>query len=146
MLQWCSQDSLWPTGWWEVQDDMEAADREGSQSRSSRLLTLMIDIPGDLVWDLLCMQQASNLEEGPLMWMLPLYLHVNQKSSDDDDDDVLIIDFNIALVKALFSIQKYWYFSYFSRKTYIVGHNICFCGEIRKIFTGYPPLSRPYIW
>ena len=21
-------------------------------------------------------------------------------------------------------------------------HNICFCGEIRKIFTGYPPLSR----
>ena len=35
-LQWCSQDSLWPTGWWiswawEAQDDMEAADREGSQ-------------------------------------------------------------------------------------------------------------------
>ena len=22
-------------------------------------------------------------------------------------------------------------------------HNICFCGEIRKIFTGYPLLSRP---
>ena len=22
-------------------------------------------------------------------------------------------------------------------------HNICFLGEIRKIFTGYPPLSRP---
>ena len=21
-------------------------------------------------------------------------------------------------------------------------HNICFCAEIRKIFTGYPPLSR----
>ena len=21
------------------------------------------------------------------MWMLPLYLHVNQKSNDDDDDD-----------------------------------------------------------
>ena len=35
-LQWCSQDSLWPTGWWKVwaweaQDDMEAADREGLQ-------------------------------------------------------------------------------------------------------------------
>ena len=44
----------------------------------------------------------------------------------------------IALVKALFSIQKYWYFSYFSTKTYIVGtHNICFRGEIRKIFTRY---------
>ena len=24
-------------------------------------------------------------------------------------------------------------------------HNICFRGEIRKIFTGYPPLSRPMI-
>ena len=24
-------------------------------------------------------------------------------------------------------------------------HNICFCGEIRKIFTGYPPLSRPML-
>ena len=35
-LQWCSQDSLWPTGWWklwarEAKDDMEAADREGLQ-------------------------------------------------------------------------------------------------------------------
>ena len=33
MLQWCSQISLWPTGWWkawawEIQDNMEAADRE----------------------------------------------------------------------------------------------------------------------
>ena len=24
-------------------------------------------------------------------------------------------------------------------------HNICFRGEIRKIFTGYPPLSRPML-
>ena len=35
-FQWCSQDSLWHTGWWkgwtwEAQDDMEAADREGLQ-------------------------------------------------------------------------------------------------------------------
>ena len=30
-----------------------------------------------------CMQQASYLEEGPLVWMLLLYLHVNQKSNDD---------------------------------------------------------------
>ena len=35
-LQWCSQDSLWHTGWWKVwawkaQDDMEIADREGLQ-------------------------------------------------------------------------------------------------------------------
>ena len=25
---------------------------------------------------------------GLLMWMLPMYLHVNKKSDDDDDDDV----------------------------------------------------------
>ena len=35
-LQWCSQDSLWYTGWWqawawEAQDDMETADRKGLQ-------------------------------------------------------------------------------------------------------------------
>ena len=33
--------------------------------------------------DLPCVQQASYLEGGPLMWMLPLYLHVNQKSCYD---------------------------------------------------------------
>ena len=51
-----------------------------AETGSSRPSTLMIDIPGDLVWDLPCMQQASYLEGGPLVWMLPLYLHVNQKS------------------------------------------------------------------
>ena len=34
-----------------------------------------------------CMQQASYLEMGPLMWMLPPYLHVNQKSNYDGDYD-----------------------------------------------------------
>ena len=29
------------------------------------------------------------LEGGPLMWMLLLYLHVNQNSSDDDDNSCL---------------------------------------------------------
>ena len=55
-----------------------------AESGSSRLSTLMIAVPGDLVWDLPCVQQASYLEGGPLMWMLPLYLHVNQKSDYDD--------------------------------------------------------------
>ena len=54
-----------------------------AESGSSQLSTLMIDIPGDLVWDLPCVQQASYLEGGPLMWMLSLYLHVNQKSDYD---------------------------------------------------------------
>ena len=49
---------------------------------SSQLLTLMIDIHGDLGWDLPCMQQASSLEVGPLMWMLQ---HVNKKSDCDYD-------------------------------------------------------------
>ena len=31
-----------------------------------------------------CVQQASCLEGGPLLWIWPLYLHVNQKSDDDD--------------------------------------------------------------
>ena len=42
----------------------------------------MIDVPGDLI-----VPQASYLEGCPLMWMLPLYLHVNKKYDDDDDDD-----------------------------------------------------------
>ena len=33
------------------------------------------------------MQQASYLEGDTLLWMLPLYLLVNQKSDNDDDDD-----------------------------------------------------------
>ena len=32
---------------------------------------------------------AIYLEGGPLVWMLPLYLHVNQKSDDDDDLAIL---------------------------------------------------------
>ena len=43
----------------------------------------MIDTPGDLVWDLPWMQQGSYLEEDRLMWMLPLYLHINQNPDDD---------------------------------------------------------------
>ena len=39
------------------------------------------------MWDLPYMQQASYLEGGPLMWMLPLYMQVNQKSDDDNDDE-----------------------------------------------------------
>ena len=70
-LQWCSKDSLSHTGWgkawaWEAQDDMDCGI---AQSGSFRLSTLMIDVPGDLVWDLSCVQQASYLEGGPLTWM-----------------------------------------------------------------------------
>ena len=52
--------------------------------RESRLLTLKKGALGDQVWDLLCMQLASYLEGGPLMWMMPMHLHVNKKSDYDD--------------------------------------------------------------
>ena len=50
-------------------------------------MTFMLETPGDLVWDLPCVQQASYLGGGSLMMILPLYLHVNKKSDDDVDDD-----------------------------------------------------------
>ena len=59
--------------------------RKTAVSGSSPQLTLKKGAPGDQVWDLLCMQLASYLERGPLMWMMPLHLHVNQKSDYDDD-------------------------------------------------------------
>ena len=31
--------------------------------------------------------RSHYLEEGPLMWMMPLHLHVNQNSDYDDNDD-----------------------------------------------------------
>ena len=37
-------------------------------------------------YDVRSVMRASQLEGGPLMWMLHLYLHVNQKSNDDYDD------------------------------------------------------------
>ena len=49
-------------------------------SGRSPQLTLKKGAPGDQVRDLLCLQVASYLVGGPLMWMMPLHLHVNQKS------------------------------------------------------------------
>ena len=43
--------------------------------------------------DLLFVQLASYLERGPLMWKMPLHLHVNQKS-DYDYDSVRCLDCN----------------------------------------------------
>ena len=66
------------------------------------------------------MQQASYLEGVPLMWMLLLYLHVNQKSDDPDDDDdeqyhryiVKMLNHNvlhnIAFLTSLQELNRYW--------------------------------------
>ena len=54
------------------------------------------------------MKQASYLKGGPLMWMLPLYLHVNQKS-DYDDMECLYKEGGLylcSLIKAAFT-QSY---------------------------------------
>ena len=51
-------------------------------SGSSQQLTLKKGAPRDQVLDLLCVQLASSLERGPLVWMMPLHLHVNQKSDN----------------------------------------------------------------
>ena len=72
-----------------------------AESGSSRPSILMIDIPGDLVWDLPCMQQASYLEGSPLVWMLPLYLHVNQKS----DYDMMIWSHFTVLLQICFPLR-----------------------------------------
>ena len=53
--------------------------RRIADSGSSQLSTLMTEIPGDLVWDLPCVQQASCLKGGPLLWIWPLYLHINKQ-------------------------------------------------------------------
>ena len=62
----------------------------------------MIDIPRDLVLDLPYLQQASYLEGGPLMWMLPLYLHINKQYVDVDDDDEYFsentVDYGLSLI------------------------------------------------
>ena len=57
--------------------------RKTSVSGSSPQLTHKKGAPGDQVWDLPCVQLASYLERGPLMWRMLLHLHVNQKSDYD---------------------------------------------------------------
>ena len=63
-----------------------------AESRSSRLSTLVIDIPGDLVWDLSYVQQASYLEGAhwcgccPCTCMLIKNLMMMKTSESDDQD------------------------------------------------------------
>ena len=65
-----------------AQDDMEETDRKWLPwVEGSRQLTYKKGAPGDQVWDLLCVQLASYLEGGQLMWMM----QVNQKSDYDDE-------------------------------------------------------------
>ena len=47
----------------------------------------MMDFLFQLAYIYHCVQQASYLGGGPLLWILPLYLHLNKKSDDEDNDD-----------------------------------------------------------
>ena len=60
-------------------------------SGSSQQLTLKKGAPGDL----LCMQLASYLEGGPLMWLIHLHLYVSQKSYYDDEHLPLCLAFKL---------------------------------------------------
>ena len=92
---WCNQNSGWYTDWRQAGagrpkltwKKLTEKLRKPAVSVSSRQLTLKKGAPGDQVWlwDLLCVQLASYPQRGPLMWMMPLHLHVNQKSDYDDD-------------------------------------------------------------
>ena len=85
--------------------------RKTAVSGSSPQLTLKKGAPGDQVWDLLCVQLASYLERGPLMWMMPLHLHVNQKSDYDDDVHDKSSECVLQMYKVL-SKYHLWFSSY----------------------------------
>ena len=73
------------------------------------------------------MQQASCLEGGPLLWIWPLYLHVNQKSNDDDDDEIsdilYILNVYVDILYPLPDIYSYIKYIIF-KQSYIL--HICF--------------------
>ena len=87
-----------------------------AESGSSQLSTLMIETPGDLVWDLPCVQQASCLDMAPipLLWIWLLYLHVHQKSDDDDDDTgiwpwLIYVTVGVKIVELLPPHTHFWH-------------------------------------
>ena len=51
------------------------------------------------------MQQASCLEGGPLLWIWPLYLHVNQKSDDDDDKDYTLLLYSSMILRPFMQVN-----------------------------------------
>ena len=65
----------------------QLTERDCREWKPSAIDPHMIETSGDLVWDLPCVQQATYLEGGPLLLILPLYLHINKKSNDDDDEE-----------------------------------------------------------
>ena len=134
-----------------------------AESGSSQLLTLMIETPGDLVWDLRCVQQASCLEGGPLLWIWPLYLHVNKKSDDDDDDAPTALSQSLTMVWTRAALTLHFRtvaykaachtLSKASLKSMKTRHRLCRCWRQLshrtprlKICSVAPPLARNPAW
>ena len=68
----------------KISDDMEVADREVLQ----RVELSAIDPHDRHIWRFGVRSAMCAAGQPPRrIWVLPLYLHINQKSSDDDDDD-----------------------------------------------------------
>ena len=88
-LQWCSKDSLWHTGWWKAWAWEAKMTWKQLTERDCREWKLSAINPHDrhscISSVRSAMRAASQLSGmgGPLVWMLPLYLHVNQKSDYD---------------------------------------------------------------
>ena len=82
------------------------------------------------------MQQASYLEGGPLLWILPLYLHVNKKSDDDEDDDddddddlfCLYVGMYFLLEINMFKLR--WFLAAFY---FCVGLSVVFCVQLSGV-------------
>ena len=99
---------------------------------SSRQLTLKKGAPRQQVWDLLWVQLASYLEGGPMMWMMPLHLHVYQKSDYGDGDrsrsGIIVIIFLFISLNICFRCSKPFF------KTVLLSiHTICFGWKITKL-------------
>ena len=112
-LQWCSRQPLT----YRLMESMGLGGPRWHGSSWQRVEALIYwpsDIPGDLMWNLPCKQQASYLEGGPLMLMLPQYLEEVQgiQKSDDDDESMgynskhIYVQFQNDLIKLYIWCQR----------------------------------------
>ena len=71
------------------------------------------DCSGDYVWDLLCVQLASYVQGGPLKWMMPLHMHVN--------NNLIMMMTLKSIVKVKYTLTQFMACNAFS--SYIVWHS-----------------------
>ena len=74
------------------------------------------------------------MEGGPLLWIWPLYLHVNQKSDDDDDDDASLLNGTELLKERIFSLRR----KVFHLRVDSFSEELCFLGSKQKVTKLFP--------